>query len=334
VRFFILAVFMVLSAPVCAAGIDCSKATTERENAICAEPRLLKDDQRNAEAYAAALAKLSDEGRKLLLQSQRQWLEYVDKSCKKGSGTDSIKTYQRCLQSALDARLGDLQESGKKSGPFVIIQLPIYNVDIGDQELYLAGNREGRSEFVVSYPHIDDEKSPQVRAFNDYLKQLAKSQSNDCDSGESGATIRVGAAAENLASLSISSGGYCYGRPHGSDGESAILVDFVSEPRILDSKEVFSSDQKLRDQMVDLFHNKLSIGDRSYKDADLSDDTLKGLDTAALDVASWWFKPDGLEFMTSSYQGGCYVCVVNVEKISWSEILPFIKSDSPARRLR
>jgi uncharacterized protein YecT (DUF1311 family) len=75
--------FLLLLAPVPihAASIDCSKASTLVERAICSSPELRKADDQLAEAYHGAMTKVP-EAATLVRDSQQNWLRSVEQICK------------------------------------------------------------------------------------------------------------------------------------------------------------------------------------------------------------------------------------------------------------
>lgn len=80
-----------------AAGFDCSKASTAVEKTICADAALSNLDERLAQFYESALARLGD-ATQCLRQHQRNWLRHVRNQC---SDAD-------CLRNAYLERLSEL----------------------------------------------------------------------------------------------------------------------------------------------------------------------------------------------------------------------------------
>ncbi len=64
-----------------AASFDCHKASSPMERSICADSELSKADEQLATAYKAALAPLSETGKKAIADGQRSWLHFVTKFC-------------------------------------------------------------------------------------------------------------------------------------------------------------------------------------------------------------------------------------------------------------
>jgi len=71
--------WLLLAAPGWAASLDCNKATTEVERAICADPELSKLDEELAAVYKAVLrAAKTREQKKAVRGAQTKWLESRD----------------------------------------------------------------------------------------------------------------------------------------------------------------------------------------------------------------------------------------------------------------
>ena len=85
-----------------AAGIDCSKARSATEKAICANPNLLALDQQIADAYADALQRQPDR-RDAMRQDLIRWLKQRDTACALPSAA-----IPRCLSTQMNARLAAL----------------------------------------------------------------------------------------------------------------------------------------------------------------------------------------------------------------------------------
>lgn len=70
---------MVLAAP--AWAIDCSRATTKVEQAICADAGLRRADEQFNRNFARLLESLDRQQRRTLVVAQRRWLKQRDAAC-------------------------------------------------------------------------------------------------------------------------------------------------------------------------------------------------------------------------------------------------------------
>jgi uncharacterized protein YecT (DUF1311 family) len=106
----IVALVLTLAAlPVRAAGIDCAKAATPTERAVCGDPELRKLDASIATDFAEALAATQGATRQALLAQQRRWLSQRDHGCK---GDDAA-----CLRSSYEARFDALEALTARVSP-------------------------------------------------------------------------------------------------------------------------------------------------------------------------------------------------------------------------
>ena len=102
-RGFVLAVALLgVASGARAAGIDCSKARSPTEKAICAHPNLLALDGQIADAYADALQR-QPERRDAMRQDLVRWLKQRDTACALPSAA-----IPRCLSTEMNARLAAL----------------------------------------------------------------------------------------------------------------------------------------------------------------------------------------------------------------------------------
>ena len=117
--------FSTLVSPAQAAGIDCTKAKTVLEKAICADPKLLKLDQEMAALYMARVAKLSVEGEHEQLKVQKEWSRFRDTVCSVTHVT-KFKPISTCLLSTYRDRIRDLKNVALKIGPYLFTNIASY----------------------------------------------------------------------------------------------------------------------------------------------------------------------------------------------------------------
>jgi len=83
---------------------DCAKATKELDRAICYSPSVAALDVQLAQAYKAALQKLSPEKKQELQTKQREWLAQREKQC------TIYKWWVECLQDSYTKRIAELKQ--------------------------------------------------------------------------------------------------------------------------------------------------------------------------------------------------------------------------------
>ena len=124
---------VLLTSPAFAASFDCARASTPREKAICASPRLSQLDDQLAAEYTKLLATVSTEVRATVRQNERDWLHSVE--CPANLGREALGD---CLAIAWDKRVRLLQatiSSARQPGgvPFVWNSVHFTRPDTGDE---------------------------------------------------------------------------------------------------------------------------------------------------------------------------------------------------------
>jgi len=203
--------------------LDCAKAATPIERAICAKPELAAIDRKMAAAYAALAGKLTGAAREHLLADQIRWLANRAAACV----VEPAET-EECLESRDRDRTAQLEWLGEGAYPF-----------ISEQAMVKAGKVRGIPYIIdASYPQFDGGTVD----FTSVNRQLASAASEaadravpgpdaDNDGGNySGPAWRYEQAftlykpGPNAVSVKISYNAY-EGGAHGIVGVSGMLVD-------------------------------------------------------------------------------------------------------------
>jgi uncharacterized protein YecT (DUF1311 family) len=203
--------------------LDCAKAATPIERAICAKPELAAIDRKMAAAYAALAGKLTGAAREHLLADQTRWLANRAAACV----VEPAET-EECLESRDRDRTAQLEWLGEGAYPF-----------ISEQAMVKAGKVRGIPYIIdASYPQFDGGTVD----FTSVNRQLASAASEaadravpgpdaDNDGGNySGPAWRYEQAftlykpGPNAVSVKISYNAY-EGGAHGIVGVSGMLVD-------------------------------------------------------------------------------------------------------------
>jgi uncharacterized protein YecT (DUF1311 family) len=97
------------------ASFDCEAPSTALEIVICADAELGQADIKLAEAYRLAGSKMAQEQKKHLIESERQWLHFVNKTCPLGAvgGIPPIMT-RSCVRTAFETRISQLAACPQK----------------------------------------------------------------------------------------------------------------------------------------------------------------------------------------------------------------------------
>ncbi len=88
-------------------AMDCARAKTRMEKAICASPDLAQKDKELNEAYRAMLQTQTFERKSQLTKHQRAWLKEVDKVCEgdKDCLTQNIEDQKKFLPDGQPPRM-------------------------------------------------------------------------------------------------------------------------------------------------------------------------------------------------------------------------------------
>jgi uncharacterized protein len=100
------------------ASFDCEKPSTSMDIAICADAELGQTDIKLAQAYQDAGVTMTLEQHKDLVDSERQWLLYVNQTCPIGviGGIPSVMA-RSCIRTAFETRIDQLRSCSRKNTP-------------------------------------------------------------------------------------------------------------------------------------------------------------------------------------------------------------------------
>src|SRR5262245_58370766 len=123
-----------------AARVDCGKASTAIERAICARPELAAADRKTAAAYAALAGRLSGAAKEHLLADQIRWLANRAAAC-----VADPAEMEECLETRHRDRTAQLEWLGEGAYPF-----------ISEQAIVRTGKVRGIPYIIdASYPQFD-----------------------------------------------------------------------------------------------------------------------------------------------------------------------------------
>jgi uncharacterized protein len=100
------------------ASFDCENPKTSLEIVICADSELGETDIKLTQTYTSAKTTIGPSHQEDLIQSERSWLAYVNKTCPLGAvgGIPPVMA-RSCVQSAFETRIEQLQTCSEKSDP-------------------------------------------------------------------------------------------------------------------------------------------------------------------------------------------------------------------------
>ncbi len=225
---FTIIILLLGSQPLFA--MDCGKAVSPVDKAICADPAIAAADSAMGAAYSALYASDSDADKKQLLLSQRNWLKSRANAC-----VDDRKPSATCLKEWTQRRSLFLQgkpESGPGTGhdltPVIIAQ---------------AGTKTGYEQDIAAMK-FRAPVLPGEQLFNTQINKLLKDapSAKDADAEPDmtytyDLTIRLAYASPRFLSASVES--YVFeGGAHGNSGTSGINID-VAKGKLVEFDDVF-----------------------------------------------------------------------------------------------
>ncbi len=213
-----------------ALAMDCQKAASPLEKAICADPAAQAADQAMDGAWSALYGRAPEAEKKQLLQSQRAWLKLRTNFC-----ADDKKPSVKCLIDWTQRRAAYLQgrpESGPGTGHDLV---PVTVAQAGTAKLY---------EQDITVSKFAAPVLPGEKLFNAEIDKLLKDAPSAKDKGDQpdmtytyDLHLRVTYASPQFLSASMET--YLFsGGAHGNSGTNGINID-VAKGKDLSFGDVF-----------------------------------------------------------------------------------------------
>lgn len=319
--------FALLSPPVAAASFDCRSAGTPLEHAICGDPALSQADTDMAEAFSAARSVLSPAASALVLDSQRNWIDFVSRAC---TDTAEPKTSGRydadgvsCLGNLYMQRTEALRRIGEVDG------LDVYSVDSFD--VVKSPDPEGWNKVAtteISCDQIDGDDA-EAAAFNAYARSLSSTTGVPADFGDGPGTadyaqsVEIVAVTPQLIHLAINDYFYAHGAAHGM--YTITHGQFLRGPgRALRAEDVFAGVDWADELAPAVIARLKEFAASEYEDAEAiwaePGDVAKSI---AL-PERWNVTSDGIGFQFQPYEVAAYVYGAPEAKMSWAELEPWL----------
>lgn len=317
--------------PAKAASFNCSKASSPRDRLICRTPALSDLDSRLGETYEARKALLSSEGAELLKKSQLSWLRFVYTVCAV-TGNAKIANDEKastCIEGRYRDRLTQLEEVGRRFGPFLLNRIDLYSAKLATDE---SGEVPGFYVRHVAYPQIDRPTRPSAFAWNSrQIKSLSEadfSYTNDDDNSDSDdeRSYYISFVNDHVLSMLNIRYSYSHGSPHGmgtDQVESIVLPDF----RSLAVEDIFDTNLHALPALLTLFREAYSKEGWPPAGA-IAPENIEAAERKVIDSNRWLLTTDGLQVPFSPYEVGCYVCSPPLVTIPWSDLKPLLSPKS------
>lgn len=302
-----------------AASFDCAKAGTPFERAVCADPQVSAADAAMAQRYAEALSRLSDAGRRIVQDGQRQWLRYARTLC---IGHPVPDTVSHCLQGAYNERLDDLKLAAVRDGPYLFSRIDFYEAANPDEAGVL-------SQGHIAAPRIDAPLTPATLAWNALMARRFASQPHrsGCDgpSGDYASDYTIGGVTRTTIGIVTSDSMYCHGTAHPYGGYKSLTYIMAPAPHLLQAADVFRPDTAWRAFLVK--RSVLKI--RADEPAAALDPTALG--QAVLTPEAWTISSAGLAIKISLLDVGAGPGIVDIA-IPWADLQPYLTAAAAAMR--
>lgn len=323
-----------MSAPVAqAASFDCAKAGTPLEKLICATPELSRSDEVLAKAYATALGGLSEEAKKIVQGTQRDWLAYAPLSCspdaKPLESFDADQT--ACVNSAFTSRIRDLENSRMKGGWRFFVKENFAVLDDPDSETWggvatkhFASPRidDTVPEAVAFNAMMDNEDGPLGRMFDAQGKLTDTEVTSDAD-----VAVTVDSVTSNRIGLNVDSYWMGHGAAHGNYAITHLHY-LIKEGRKLEASDLFAGDawQAALGELV------LAELDRTI-DGGIWEESRATVPATAIDPSRWDFGDNGLIVQFEPYEVTAYAYGAPTVTIGWDKLTEYLAPDYETRVL-
>jgi uncharacterized protein len=315
---------LLASAPTAAAAasFDCATATLPHDKLICASPTLSAADEDMTAAYQEARSMLSDDGKQLLLESQRSWLGYLRAFC---------LLDQRCLESAYHERINTLRnEAVVRVGPFRFQSVDSYDVEKLDEKPGKSAAPRLTS-IVVSYPRIDDPVTPDATRWNELVRRRVDAfvDRDNLKGKEIASTTKhaILHASHDVVSLAI------FGTKHGqgrySDLDTIGYTVLLRSGRKLETTDLLDAQRPWKDFLAQQVHRALQKEEAEdggiWK---LRPEDGPEIAKAVSDDRHWAVAPDGLLILYRPVDKA-NVFGPLVQTIAWSVLEPYLVAPPP-----
>jgi uncharacterized protein len=316
--------------PATAASFECTKTVTPREKLICQTPALSRLDDQLAAAYGAARARLSEAGGELLKESQRNWLRYAVTVCPLSVTTaeDRRQLPVACITARYRERLEQLEQAGKRIGPFVFNRIDKFDVDPAPT---VPGHAPDFSVEHVAFPQIDNPQSPELAAWNkaswrDLYPNPASCRQN-CGDGEgtpedTSLDYELTFANKSLISVTWRNDNYYHGAAHGQVYSKSLNTLLRPGLPALSAADIFGPGEGWTGKLQKLFRAELAAGHAVNPSANPSTLDMTKFDRIVVTPAHWSFGPEGLtvHFDPLGYYAGNPGAIT----LSWPALKPLL----------
>lgn len=308
-------------------SFDCAKASTSVEKTICSSPNLSEKDKELSISYATDLGMLSDQGKELLRNGQRQWVKVLQKMCDDAvmRHEEYWPTSEQCIARKYDERLTQLKHAVEAYDGITIQRVDKFEARRSSENGEASGYDSGFVTTFISYPRIDAPTSSQQELWNKKMMSIANSYVGANPEGENTdywSDYSILTASTTLISTEVNGGFYGHGTPHGNSDQRTIHW-LIGEERELRVEDVFDMTKSWQSALITLCFNDLSKREK------LSVKSPDKLGNMPLDIGRWKFEKDGLKIHFNPYEVGPYAAGSPEVLIPWEELSEYLVTNAP-----
>jgi uncharacterized protein len=315
-----IVVFAMASAT--AQSFDCAKATEPAEKFVCANKELSAVDEKMAAAFKAAMAQLSDEGKRRLIESQRSWIKY-DRNVAK-LDVDEIKA-------SYTGRINDLEKSVSTAGPFRVQAVTIYKADISTKAKPVAATGDldtSGGSVSYSFPRIESPVTPDTERWNRLAEQRVKTMAGEIEPGvDMNVEFSITYASADVISLSLGAMTYAKGAAHPNHAGAGYVV-LLKSGRELRAADLFDPQSRWNNFLAHGVYHSLKT--QAQEDGWILNVTAPAdLAKEVATVSRWTIEPKGLTVSFMPYEVAAYAAGPHDVTISWADLKPYLNNTLP-----
>ena len=319
----LLLVFGIAALSASAQSFDCGKAATPFDKFICANRDLSAADSKMAAAYKAALAQLSEEGRRRLVESQRSWLKYE-------RNTSNLDV--RYLKGTYSSRMKELEKTLETVGPFKIQSLTMYKAEIMDQAAQKQktppdeGDSDTAGSLKFSFPRIESPSTAETERSNRLVEEDIRKFAGELKSG-TGVEVdfEITYASQDVISLDLGMWSFSRKWAHPNHAGAGYIV-LLRSGRELQASDLFTPTKSWKTFLNGIVFRKLKA-QAAKEDWILSPSSAAKLDADA--VKRWTITKQGLKIRFVHYEVSSYASGPHEVVVSWAELKPYLKATLP-----
>jgi len=306
-----------------ALALDCQRASTPSEKAICGDAGALAADAELGKAFAGLRASLDAKGKAQLAAAQAAWLGLRDSNC----ADQKDAPLAACLARETRARIAYLA-GAPDAGPGAPGRLaPVFRMQKGGK---------GRTDVDVQLLRFVDPSTPAARAFNAAVDRLTNDLENPgkddplADQWSYSWSMRLAYASAKFISAHAEGGSFMGGAHPNSysvnvnvdvaRGREAAFADLVDKPA---AEQIFALCLKqVRDQ-------KSAREESADDDADAAKTLAASVATATGDLKGWSFGGDAATVSYDPYAVGAYAEGAFSCSLPYAALRPLARPDFP-----